>query len=542
MRPIADVAADMGLPADALELYGRHKAKVPLEAFPGGPPKGKLVVVTAMTPTPQGEGKTTTAIGLVQGLARLGRKPILTIREPSLGPVFGIKGGGTGGGLARAMPDTEINLHFTGDAHAVASAHNLLAALADAAVHHRTVPDLEATGIEWRRVTNTEDRALRRIVSGLGGRTNSPLREVGFDIDAASEIMAVLALTTGYDDLRERLGRLLVGFSREGKAVTASDLNAVGSMMALLKDAIKPNLVQTLEGQPALVHTGPFGNIAHGCSSILADRLALACGDIVVTEAGFAADLGFEKLVHIKTRSGGHPPSAAVVVATVRALKWHGGVAQKELAEPNLEAVHRGMSNLEHAIGIVRLFGLPAVVAINRFPNDRPEEVEAVRGAARQAGAHAVAESQVYSQGGVGGLELAEAVVSTCEQTSELKYLYPLEASIQEKVEVLARQVYGAAEVSWDGAALRQARRFTDLGWGDLPICMAKTNLSISADPKMLGRPTDYTFPVVGLRASVGAGFLYPLAGEIQILPGLPRTPNAFRIDLDQQGNVIDLL
>ncbi len=542
MRPIADVAADMGLPADALEFYGRHKAKVPLEAFPGGPPKGKLVVVTAMTPTPQGEGKTTTSIGLVQGLARLGRKPILTIREPSLGPVFGIKGGGTGGGQARAVPDTEINLHFTGDAHAVTSAHNLLAAMADAAVHHRTVPDLEATGIEWRRVTNTEDRALRRIVSGLGGRTNSPLREVGFDIDAASEIMAVLALTTDYDDLRERLGRLLVGFSRDGKAVTASDLNAVGSMMALLKDAIKPNLVQTLEGQPALVHTGPFGNIAHGCSSILADRLALACGDIVVTEAGFAADLGFEKLVHIKTRSGGHPPSAAVVVATVRALKWHGGVAQKDLAEPNLDAVHRGMSNLEHAIGIVRLFGLPAVVAINRFPDDRPEEVEAIRDAAGQAGAHAVAESHVYSEGGAGGLELAEAVVSACEQPSDLKYLYPLEASIQEKVEVLARQVYGAAEVIWDGAALRQAHRYTDLGWASLPICMAKTNLSISADPKMLGRPRDFTFPVVGLRASVGAGFLYPLAGEIQTLPGLPRTPNAFRIDLDQQGNVIDLL
>ena len=542
MRPIAEIAQSMSLSPDALEAYGNYKAKVRLDAFPNGSSQGRLVVVTGMTPTSMGEGKTTTSIGLVDGLARLGKRPVLTLRQPSVGPVFGVKGGGTGGGLARVMPDTEINLHFTGDAHAVASAHNLLAAMADAAVHHRAVPDLEASGLEWRRVTNTEDRGLRHIVAGLGGRNNSPVRETGFDIDAASEIMAVLALSAGYDDLRARLARLVVGFSPKGSPVTASDLNAVGAMMALLKDALMPNLVQTLEGQPALVHTGPFGNIAHGSSSILADRLALGCGDFVITEAGFGADLGLEKFVHIKTRSGGTPPSVAVVVVTVRALKWHGGAASRELTTANLEAVKRGMANMEHHIGIVRLFGLPAVVAINRFPEDRPDEVDAIKGAALDAGAHAVAESHGFAQGGEGTLELAEAVVSTSEQPSELNYFYPLDASIEEKVETLALRVYGAGEVRWEAGALRQARRYTDLGWSGLPICMAKTNLSISADPRLRGKPRDYTFPIVGLRASVGAGFLYPLAGEIQTLPGLPRTPNAFGIDVDDAGNVVGLL
>jgi formate--tetrahydrofolate ligase len=532
----------MGLPADVLEPYGRYKAKVPMEAFPYGNTQGRLVVVTAMTPTPMGEGKTTTCIGLVGGLARLGRRPVLTLREPSLGPVFGIKGGGTGGGRSRIMPDTEINLHFTGDAHAVASAHNLLAAVTEAAVHHRTMPDLDASGIEWRRVTNVGDRSLRSIVTGLGGRENGPVHDAGFDIDAASEIMAVLALSTGYDDLRVRLGRLLVGYSRDGNPITASDLNVVGSMMALLKDALKPNLVQTEEGQPALVHTGPFGNIAHGSSSILADRLALSCGDIVVTEAGFATDLGFEKFVHIKTRSGGAPPDAAVVVVTVRALKWHGGTPARELANANPDALRRGLGNMEHAVGIVRHFGVPSVVAINRFPDDRPDEIEAVKRAALDAGTHAVVESHAFSQGGAGATELAEAVVSACKEPSQLRYLYPLEATIQEKVDIVARQVYGAGDVSWERAALRQARRYTELGWGNLPICIAKTNLSISADPRLLGRPQGYTFPVTGIRVSAGAGFVYPLAGQINTLPGLPRTPNAFKIDVDDKGNVIGLL
>ena len=542
MRPIVEVAGDMGLPADVLEPYGRYKAKVPMDAFPYGNTQGRLVVVTAMTPTPMGEGKTTTCIGLVGGLARLGRRPVLTLREPSLGPVFGIKGGGTGGGRSRIMPDTEINLHFTGDAHAVASAHNLLAAVTEAAVHHRTMPDLDASGIEWRRVTNVGDRSLRSIVTGLGGRENGPVHDAGFDIDAASEIMAVLALSTGYDDLRVRLGRLLVGYSRDGNPITASDLNVVGSMMALLKDALKPNLVQTEEGQPALVHTGPFGNIAHGSSSILADRLALSCGDIVVTEAGFATDLGFEKFVHIKTRSGGAPPDAAVVVVTVRALKWHGGTPARELANANPDALRRGLGNMEHAVGIVRHFGVPSVVAINRFPDDRPDEIEAVKRAALDAGTHAVVESHAFAQGGAGATELAEAVVSACKEPSQLRYLYPLEATIQEKVDIVARQVYGAGDVSWERAALRQARRYTELGWGNLPICIAKTNLSISADPRLLGRPQGYTFPVTGIRVSAGAGFVYPLAGQINTLPGLPRTPNAFKIDVDDKGNVTGLL
>ena len=542
MRPIVEVAGDMGLPADVLEPYGRYKAKVPMDAFPYGNTQGRLVVVTAMTPTPMGEGKTTTCIGLVGGLARLGRRPVLTLREPSLGPVFGIKGGGTGGGRSRIMPDTEINLHFTGDAHAVASAHNLLAAVTEAAVHHRTMPDLDASGIEWRRVTNVGDRSLRSIVTGLGGRENGPVHDAGFDIDAASEIMAVLALSTGYDDLRVRLGRLLVGYSRDGNPITTSDLNVVGSMMALLKDALKPNLVQTEEGQPALVHTGPFGNIAHGSSSILADRLALSCGDIVVTEAGFATDLGFEKFVHIKTRSGGAPPDAAVVVVTMRALKWHGGTPARELANANPDALRRGLGNMEHAVGIVRHFGVPSVVAINRFPDDRPDEIEAVKRAALDAGTHAVVESHAFSQGGAGATELAEAVVSACKEPSQLRYLYPLEATIQEKVDIVARQVYGAGDVSWERAALRQARRYTELGWGNLPICIAKTNLSISADPRLLGRPQGYTFPVTGIRVSAGAGFVYPLAGQINTLPGLPRTPNAFKIDVDDKGNVTGLL
>lgn len=542
MRPIVDVAADMGIPQDALEPYGRHIAKIPLDAFPKGAGQGKLVVVTAMTPTPLGEGKTTTSIGLVQGLARLGRRPVLTLREPSIAPVFGIKGGGTGGGMSRVMPDNEINLHFTGDAHAVASAHNLLAALADAAAYHRTAPDLDPTGLEWRRVTNAGDRVLRNVVTGMDSRTNGPLRETGFDIDAASEIMAVLALSTGYEDLRARLGRLVVGYTRDQKPYNASELKAVGSMMALLKDAIKPNLVQTLEGQPALVHTGPFGNIAHGCNSILADRLALGCGDIVVTEAGFAADLGLEKFVHIKTRASGVVPSAAVVVVTGRALKWHGGVRRNELTSPNLEALQKGMGNMEHAIGVVRLFGLPAVVAINRFPDDQPDEVQAIKGAAMAAGAHAVAESYAFAQGGEGTTELAAAVASACEEKSEFKYLYPLDATIQQKVDILAHQVYGAGEVRWERSALRQAGRYGDLGWGELPICMAKTNLSISADPSLLGRPQGYTFPITGVRIAAGAGFVYLMAGQINTLPGLPRTPNAHQIDLDGEGNIVGLL
>lgn len=542
MRPILDVARELGLPGDALIPYGRHMAKVPLGAFPTSPSTGQLVVITAMTPTPMGEGKTTTAIGLVEALAKLGRRPVLTLRQPSVGPVFGLKGGGTGGGNARVVPEAEINLHFTGDAHAVATAHNLLAALADGAVHHRLVEGFSASDLEWRRVTNIEDRSLRRIVTGLGDRGNGPLRETGFDLDSASEIMAVLSLTTGYQDLRERIGRLVVGYRRDGSPVTASDLGAVGAMMAVLKDAVNPNLVQTLGGQPALVHTGPFGNIAHGASSILADRLALGCGNIVVTEAGFGADLGLEKFVHIKMRSGGAAPSAAVVVVTLRALKWHGGALLRHVEEANLEALQRGLCNMEHALGIVRMFGLPAVVAINRFPTDTPAELQAVRQAALSVGAFTVADSFAFSQGGAGTIELAEAVLDACHYPSQLNYLYPLEASLEEKAQIVARQVYGAGHVQWNENILERARGYEKLGWGRLPICVAKTHLSLTADPRLRGRPQGYVFHITGIRIAAGAGFVYPMAGEIQTMPGLPRHPNALNMDLGAEGNVVGMV
>ena len=539
MRLIADVAVEMGLPADALEPHGHYMAKVPLEAFPPAKADAPLVIVTAMTPSPPGEGKTTTAIALVEGLARIGRRPVLTIREPSMGPFFGIKGGGTGGGMARVEPEADINLHFTGDAHAIASAHNLLAAMTDAAAFHGTVPDLDPSLIAWKRVTNAEERSLRRIVSGLGGRANGPMRETGFDIDAASEIMAILALTTGYDDLRKRLGRIVVGARRDRTPVTAADVGAVGAMMALLRDAVKPNLVQTLEGNLAIIHTGPFGNIAHGNSSILGDLLAAGCGDIVVTEAGFGADLGFEKFVHIKTRMGGHPPSVAVVVVTVRALKYHGGDAAKDGAPADDAALERGLPNMEHVIELVTSTGLKAVVAINRFPQDTRREVEAVERAALAAGAHAVVESHGFARGGEGTVELAQAVVEAAQGPARLNYAYDLADSPEEKIEKLARKFYGAAEVQWAPEASRQTRRFVEQGAGLMPICMAKTHRSLSADPTLLGRPRGHTFPIVEMRISAGAGFLAPLAGAIPTLPGMPRKPNALGIDLDDEGRVV---
>lgn len=516
LRPIVDIAKNMGLPVDALEPYGHYMAKVPLNALgKNGPGDSRLVVVTAMTPTQAGEGKTTTAIGLVQGLAKIGRDPILTLREPSLGPNFGRKGGGTGGGRARVMPDVRINLHFTGDAHAVASAHNLLAAITEASVPHHCV--------EWRRVTNVLDRSLRHIKMSQSGRESGPFRKTGFDIDAASEIMAVLALTSDYKDLRKQLGRIVVGYAEGRKPITASDVNAVEKMMALLSDAVKPNLVQTLEGQPTFVHTGPFGNIAHGCNSIIADKLALSYGDIVVTEAGFGADLGFEKFMHIKTRASGVMPSAAVVVATVRAVRWHGGP-----------------ENLQHAINIVQKFGLPAVVAINRFPNDQPEEVEAVKKAALDAGAYAAVESHGFAKGGEGTIELAEAVVAAVSQPSEVNYLYTLEDSVEEKVEALARNIYLAGDVRWEPEAVIQAQRFKKLGWGNLPICIAKTHMSISHNPNRKGKPEGHIFPIKEMRISAGAGFVYLLAGSILTLPGLPEDPKEFPIYVnDETGEII---
>ena len=539
MRPIAEIAESVGLDTRAIIPYGHYKAKIPLEAMRTDGPRGKLVVVTGITPTPAGEGKTTTVVGLAQGLGRLGKRVVATLREPALGPIFGIKGGGTGGGRAMVLPEDEINVHFTGDAHAVGTAHNLLAALADNAVQRGQVPGLDASGVTWRRVTDVEDRSLRTVVTGLGGSANAPLRETGFDIVTASEIMAILALAGGLEDLRARLARTVVGFTKQGAPVTAGELNAVGSMMSLLRYAIQPNLVQTGEGQPVMVHAGPFGNIAHGCNSVIADRMALGYADYVVTEAGFGADLGFEKFMHIKARFNDLAPQAAVLVASVRALKSHGGVPLRELEKPDVDAVKRGLPNLEHLIGMVRSFGLPVVVAANHFPTDTQEELAVVRGCAEAMGARC-AESRGFTEGGQGCEELGQAVVEATDgPPPPISYLYPEDAATEDKVDALARKVYGADGAQWSPASRRVLRRYQEMGWGALPVCMAKTHLSISHNPALKGRPSNYTFEVSDVRASVGAGFIYPLAGAMVTMPGLPSAPRA--LDVDAAGNILGL-
>ena len=540
MLPIAEIAVKLGLDPKVMIPQGHYKAKIPLEAIRQNGKRGKLVVVTGITPTRAGEGKTTTTVGLVQGMGKLGRNVVATLREPSLGPIFGIKGGGTGGDKATVEPEDEVNIHFTGDAHAVGSAHNLLAALTDNVAQRGLVEGLDPTGVTWRRVTDVEDRALRTIISGLGGSANAPVRETGFDIVTASEVMAVLALSSGLDDLRARLSRIVVGFANDGKPVTAEHVGAVGSMMSLLRYAIQPNLVQTSEGQPVLVHTGPFGNIAHGCSSVVGDRLALGYADYVLTEAGFGADLGFEKFMHIKARFNDLEPSAAVLVASVRALKSHGGVRVRELETTNEDAVRKGMPNLEHLIGMIRSFGLPVVVAMNHFPSDTPGEIAIVKQGAEAAGAHAAVESRVFAEGGAGGVDLAEALIdATKGDDPEISYLYPEDATTEEKVLALAQKVYSADDVQWSPAARRQLRVYRDLGWGNLPVCVAKTHLSLSHNPRLKGRPTGYTFEVSDVRASVGAGFIYPLAGTMVTMPGLPGSPRA--LDVDDAGNILGL-
>ena len=542
MQPITQIAEKLGIPQEHLIPYGHYKAKISLDALDGREGRqGKLVVVTGITPTPAGEGKTTTSVGLVQGLGKLGHKAVTTLREPTLGPIYGIKGGGTGGGMARVVPEDEINIHFTGDAHAVASAHNLLAALVDNAVFRGQVPGFHPTGIQWSRVTDASDRSLRNIVAGVGGDNNSPLRETRFDIVSASEIMAILALAADPEDLRNRLSRIVVGFTGEGNPVSVDDLGVVGSLMTLLRHTTMPNMVQTLEGQPTLIHAGPFGNIAHGCSSIIGDKVALAYADYVITEAGFGSDLGFEKFMHIKTRQSGLQPNAAVLVASVRALKWHGGANRRDLATPNPEAVTSGGANLAHHIDIVKGFGLPCVVAVNRFGTDSPEELEAVRAIATAAGADAVAEADGFARGGAGMTDLAEAVVKAAEGTPDVTYAYPLDASVEDKVLALAWRVYHADSVSWSTEARRRLRRFEAQGWGGLPICMAKTHLSTSHDPTRRGSPSGYVFPIADIRASVGAGFLYALAGRIETLPGLPTRPRAMDMDVSPEGEVIGL-
>ncbi len=539
MRPIHEIAETLGIEADMVIPYGNYKAKISLEALRPDAPQGNLVVVTGITPTPAGEGKTTTTVGLAQGFGKLGKRVAATLREPSLGPIFGIKGGGTGGGMCLVEPQDEVNIHFTGDAHAVASAHNLLAALTDNAAQRNQLPGFSPTMATWRRVTDVEDRSLRDIATGLGGPVNAPLRQTGFDIVTASEIMAILALSRSLDDLRLRLGRMVVGFNEDRQPVTAEDMGAVGSMMSLLRHALQPNLVQTTEGQPVVVHTGPFGNIAHGCSSILADQLAIGYADYVLTEAGFGSDLGFEKFMHIKTRNGGLLPRAAVLVASARALKLHGGVSLGNLGTPDEEAVRLGMPNLEHHIGIVRAFGLPVVVAVNAFPTDSQGELELVRQGALDAGAFAAEKITAFSDGGEGGVELANAVIEAVAEGGTVSYLYPEDAPIEEKMQAIARTVYNARDVRWEPAARRKLAHYQELGWGSLPVCMAKTPLSISHLPSLKGRPSDYVFEISDVRASIGAGFIYPIAGNIVTMPGLPGSPR--KLDVDGEGNILGL-
>lgn len=543
LRPITDVADDLGFSPADIETYGNDKAKIPLQAFPKRPTPGKLVVVTAITPTPAGEGKSTTAVGLTQGLAKIGKNVALTIRQPSLGPVFGHKGGGTGGGKSTVQPANEINLHFTGDFHAMESAHNLLAAMTDNAVYRGAIPGLQPDGVTWRRVTDAEDRALRQVVTGIGGRLNAPMREAGFDINAASEIMAILALTNGYADLRDRIGNIVVGWTTDRKPVTAREIGGIGSMMALLRDAVKPNLAQTLEGQPAIVHMGPFGNIAHGCSSILADILAINTADITVTEAGFGADLGFQKFMDIKVRQGGPEPSAAVVVATIRGLKWHGGVKRDELESSNIDAVKIGAENLANAIRIVKMYGLPPVVAINKFPSDTAEEIAAAKSAALAAGAVGVAEARGFAEGGDGMTELADAVWDAAHSgVADVNLLYEDDLSTIDKVERISEQLFNAGGVEWAPLTKTTARRFESNGW-DFPICMAKTHLSVSANPRLLNVPRGHTIPIRELRVLAGAKQIVTLAGNIITLPGLPSNPNAWDIDLnDETGEITGIL
>ncbi len=544
MRPIAEIAEKMGLDPQALVPYGRHKAKLMPDAVPGKGKRGKLIVVTGITPTPAGEGKTTTTVGLTQAFGRLGVNAVATLREPSLGPIFGIKGGGTGGGLSRVEPEDEVNVHFTGDAHAVASAHNLLASLTDNAVQRGQVAGMSPGGITLRRVSDMEERSLRQVVTGVGGSVNAPVRETGFDIVSASEVMAILALSSSLQDLRDRLGRIVVGFTGNGQPVTAAHVEgAVGSMMSLLRHAMLPNLVQTTEGQPVIVHAGPFGNIAHGCSSIVGDKLALACADYVLTEAGFGADLGFEKFMHIKTRTSRLHPHGAVIVATVRALKYHGGVRTAQLDSPDPAAVERGLDNLRHIVGVIRSFGLPVVVALNLFPTDTAEELRLAKLGSEEAGATAV-ECDPFTGGGAGCTDLAQALMAAAQDVpeggvAEIDYAYELSDSLEDKVLALARRVYNAADVSWSAPARRELQRFRELGWGDLPICMAKTHLSISDRPERKGRPADYTFEVRDVRASIGAGFIYPIAGNIVTMPGLPGRPRA--LDVDEHGSILGL-
>ena len=543
MQPITEVAKTAGVDEKYLEQYGKYKAKVDYNILKdmADKPDGKLVLVTAINPTPAGEGKTTTNVGLADGLKKIGKNVIVALREPSLGPVFGVKGGAAGGGYAQVVPMEDINLHFTGDFHAIGAANNLLAAMLDNHIYQGNALNIDPRQIVWRRCVDMNDRQLRFVVDGLGGKTNGVPREDGYDITVASEVMAVLCLASDINDLKARLARLVVAYTRDGKPVTAGDLNAQGAMAALLKDALKPNLVQTLEHTPAFVHGGPFANIAHGCNSVTATKIALKLGDYAVTEAGFGADLGAEKFLDIKCRLAGLKPSAVVVVATVRALKNHGGVPKAELNNENLPALEKGLPNLlQHVENITKVFGLPCVVAINAFPTDTAAELKLVEDKCRELGVN-VALSEVWAKGGEGGKALAEEVIRLCEQPNDFRFAYDTEDSIEQKLNDIARKIYHADGVELTAGARKQMKELEALGFDKLPICMAKTQYSFSDDAAKLGAPRDFTITVRNLKVSAGAGFLVALTGDIMTMPGLPKVPAAEKIDVDENGRITGL-
>ena len=542
MKPIADIAVTAGIDPEYLEPYGRYKAKVDYRLLQNSPrPDGKLILVTAINPTPAGEGKTTTTVGLADAMRRLGKNTLVALREPSLGPVFGLKGGAAGGGYAQVVPMEDINLHFTGDFHAIGAANNLLAAMLDNHIQQGNALGIDCKRITWKRCVDMNDRQLRNIVDGLGGRMQGVPREDGFDITVASEVMAVLCLAADIPDLKARLGRMVVAYTYEGKPVTAHELKAEGAMTALLKDALKPNLVQTLEGTPALIHGGPFANIAHGCNSVMATRMSMRLADYTVTEAGFGADLGAEKFLDIKCRLAGLTPSAVVVVATVRALKHHGGAAKADLSTEDLAALEKGLPNLlRHVENITNVFGLPCVVAINAFPTDTAAELKLVEEKCRAMGVN-VALSEVWAKGGEGGLALAEEVIRLCEQPNHFHFAYRAEDSIQQKLQDIAVKVYHADGVELTAAARKQMKELEALGFDRLPICMAKTQYSFSDDAAKLGAPTGFSITVRNLKVSAGAGFLVVLTGDILTMPGLPKVPAAERIDVDENGRITGL-
>ncbi|HZW82707.1 MAG TPA: formate--tetrahydrofolate ligase [Candidatus Deferrimicrobium sp.] len=543
MLPISQIAQKLDIPEDEVELYGKYKAKVSLDTWERlkDKPDGKLILVTAINPTAAGEGKSTTTVGLGDALNKMGKKTLIALREPSLGPCFGIKGGAAGGGYAQIVPMEDINLHFTGDFHAITTTHNLLAAMLDNSMQQGNPLNIDPRQVVFRRVLDMNDRALRKVVIGLGGRTEGVPRESGFDITVASEIMACLCLASDLMDLRERFSRIVVAYTYEGKAVTAKDLEAHGAMALLMKDAIKPNLVQTLENTPAFVHGGPFANIAHGCNSIMATKMGLKLADYLITEAGFGADLGAEKFYDLKCRFGGLKPAVTVIVATVRALKLNGGQAKNDLGTENLAALANGITNLEKHIENIAKFGVPSVVAINRFPTDTEVELDFIKQRCEQLGAE-VALSEVWAKGGEGGIELGEKVIRSIEtRPSNFKPIYELDIPTKEKINIIAKEIYGAEGVMFTKEAETSIKKFADLGYGDLPVCMAKTQYSLSDDPTLLGRPTGFTITVREVRLSAGAGFLVAITGAIMTMPGLPKRPAACNMDIDDTGKIIGL-